>query len=246
MKRVILQYGPCRPKIDFPYTKDGSGVLRKCSIQYYNKTTKSGLSIPRLWLCYSVVLDCVYCETCLLFADRCHGNFKINWISGICDWRHINYKINVHEISQKHINATILRSHWCKNETIDKHMEEQLLKETKFWRNVLSRIIKIVLFLTAGNTGLRGNEGCKKKSRQITEGNFRRTVKLMTDFDPVLSRLLNYEKLKTKYLSWKILNKIIDLLASELRSILSTEVRSSIFFFNYSRFYSRHYKIRST
>lgn len=230
MKRVILQYGPCRPKIDFPYTKDGSGVLRKCSIQYYNKTTKSGLSIPRLWLCYSVVLDCVYCETCWLFADRYHGHFKNNWISGICDWHHINYKINIHEISQQHINATILRSHWCKNETIDKHMEEQLLNETKFWKNVLSRIIKIVLFLTAGNTGLRGNEGCKKKSGHITEGNFIRTVKLMADFDPVLSRLLNDGNLKTKYLSWKIQNEIIDLLASELRSTLSTEVRSSIFF----------------
>ncbi|KAL5246018.1 hypothetical protein ACI65C_013426 [Semiaphis heraclei] len=82
LKRIILQYGPCRPKIDFPYHKDGSGIPRKCSIQYYNKTTKSGLKIPRLWICYSVVLDCVYCVTCWLFADRNHGHFKSNWISG--------------------------------------------------------------------------------------------------------------------------------------------------------------------
>lgn len=154
MKRVILQYGPCRPNIDFSYTKDGSGVPRKISIQYYYKTTKSGLNIPRLWLCYSVVLDCVYCETCLLFADRCCGNFKNNWILGICNWHHINYKINIHEISQQHLKATTLRSHWCKNETIDKHMKEQILNETKLWRSVPSRIIKIVLFLTVGNTGL--------------------------------------------------------------------------------------------
>lgn len=99
LKHVILQYGPCRPKFDFPYTEHGSGVLRKFSIQYYNKTTKSGVSIPRLWLCYSVVLDCVYCETCWLIADRCRGNFRNNWITGICDRNRIHFKINIHEIS---------------------------------------------------------------------------------------------------------------------------------------------------
>lgn len=52
----------------------------------------------------------------------------------------------------------------------------------------------------------------------------------MAEFDPVLSKLLNDEKLKTKYLSWKIQNEVIDILASEIRSILCTEVRSSIFF----------------
>lgn len=198
MKRIILQYGPCRPKIDFPYHKDGSGIPRKFSIQYYNKTTKSGLKIPRLWICYSVVLDCVYCETCWLFADRNHGHFKSNWISGICDWHHIYDKINIHEVSQQHVNATLLRSYWCKNETIDKHIEEQLQNETKFWRDVLSRIIKIILFLTAGNTGLRENEGSKKENGLITEGNFIRTVKLMAEFDPVLCKLLNDKNLKIK------------------------------------------------
>jgi len=64
--------------------------------------------------------------------------------------------------------------------------------------------IKIVLFLTAGNTGLEGNEGCKNKNGHITEGNFIKTVKLMTDFDPVFSKLLNDETLKIKYLSRKI------------------------------------------
>ncbi|KAL4153894.1 hypothetical protein QTP88_001727 [Uroleucon formosanum] len=76
---------------------------------------------------------------------------------------------------------------------------------------------------SSGNTGLRGNEGCKNKNEHITEGNFIRTVKLMADFVPVLSKLLNDENLKIKYLSWKIQNEVIDLLATELRSILSTE-----------------------
>lgn len=64
MKYSIMSYGPCRPIIDFPYSPDGSGVLRKFSSSYYSMTTKSGLQIPRLWLCYSILLNRVYCETC--------------------------------------------------------------------------------------------------------------------------------------------------------------------------------------
>jgi len=78
--------------------------------------------------------------------------------------------------------------------------------------------------LTAGNTGLRGNESSKRKNGLISEGNSIRTVKLMADFDPVLCKLLNDEKLKIKYLSWKIQNEVIDVLASEIRSILTFEV----------------------
>lgn len=81
--------------------------------------------------------------------------------------------------------------------------------------------------MTAENTELRGNEGNKIKNGLITEGNFIRTVKLMADFDPVLCKLLNDENLKIKYLSWK---NQIDVLALEIRSIVTSEVRNSIFF----------------
>lgn len=55
--------------------------------------------------------------------------------------------------SQQYLNAIQLRYYWCKNETIEKHIEEQLLNETKFLRDVLYRIIKIILFLTTRNIG---------------------------------------------------------------------------------------------
>lgn len=154
LKRSILLYGPCRPiNVEFPYSPDGNGYLRKFSVQFYYKNTNTGLCIPRLWLCYSVILDCVYCETCWLFADRQYNNFKINWIVGINDWHHIGEKIGTHEISKQHILATELRC-WLKNKTIDKHIKEQIAKEASFWKSVLIRLVKIILFLTAGNTAL--------------------------------------------------------------------------------------------
>ncbi|XP_025203365.1 zinc finger MYM-type protein 1-like [Melanaphis sacchari] len=164
LKRSILLHGPCKPiNIEFPYSPDGKGILRRFSVQFYYKTTNTGLRIPRTWICYSVILDCTYCETCWLFADRKNSNFKINWISGINDWHHIGEKIGTHEISQQHIQATEVRVRWLKNETIDKHIEDKIVKEATFWRSVLIRLIKIILFLTAGNTALRGNENSKTK-----------------------------------------------------------------------------------
>jgi hypothetical protein len=143
LKRSILLHGPCKPvNIEFPYSPDGKGILRRFSVQFYYKTTNTGLRLPRTWICYSVILDCTYCETCWLFADRKKNNFKINWISGINDWHHIGEKIGTHEISQQHIQATEVRVRWLKNETIDKHMEDKIVKEASFWRSVLIRLIK--------------------------------------------------------------------------------------------------------
>ncbi|KAL4147861.1 hypothetical protein QTP88_002198 [Uroleucon formosanum] len=109
-------------KIEFPTSPDGSGYPRKFSSEFYFKTVRSGVRIPRLWLCYSVVLDCVYCETCWLFASRLE-KFKNNWIVGINDWHHIGEKISVHEISKQHIQAVEFRNIWSQNKTIDSQLE---------------------------------------------------------------------------------------------------------------------------
>ncbi|XP_025199559.1 uncharacterized protein LOC112597649 [Melanaphis sacchari] len=70
---------------------------------------------------------------------------------------HITCKY-LHEKSIQHIDAIKVRCIWEKNETIDKLTEQQYSNEAAYWRNVLKRIIKIILFLTSGNTALRGHE----------------------------------------------------------------------------------------
>lgn len=188
-------------------------------------TSKSGIKIPRLWLCYSVELNKSYCESCWLFADRNYPYFKYSWIEGINDWQHLSQKIAKHEKSIQHIEAVKLRTIWIKNQTIDVNLEKQISVEAKFWRDVLTRIIKIVLFLTAGNTALRGNEG--KGCHDACEGNFLRTVRLLAEFDPVLTTLLSVEENKVKYLSWSIQNEVINLLATNVQNIICQEIREA-------------------
>lgn len=165
-----------------------------------------------------------YCESCWLFADRTNVKLKLNWINGINDWQHLTQKIIKHENCIQHVEAMKLRIIWLNNETIDKHLEKHVSKEAEFWREVLKRLIKIILSLTAGNTALRGNEG---KDNTNSEGNFLRTVKLMAEFDPILSKFLYIEESKIKYLSWKIQNELIELLATELRKIICEEIKKA-------------------
>jgi len=59
----------------------------------------------------------------------------------------------------------------------------------------------IILHLTSGNTALRGNESKFSSKNQFSEGNFLQTVRLVANYDPILSKLINCEKSKIKYLS---------------------------------------------
>ncbi|XP_022164206.1 uncharacterized protein LOC111029499 [Myzus persicae] len=172
LKRLILAYGSCRPTIQFPYTEHENGKSYRFSKHYYFMKLKSGLSVPRKWLCYSVGLDVVYCETCWLFANRGYSYFNPSWVNGVNNWHCLSAKIDLHEKSIQHIDAIKLRCIWEKNETIDKLTEQQYSNEAAYWRNVLKRIIKIILFLTSGNTALRGHEhkGKFNEHEYINEG----------------------------------------------------------------------------
>lgn len=58
-----------------------------------------------------------------------------------------------------------------------------------------------------------GETKAVKKIEHITKRILIRIVNMMADFDPVLSKLLNNDNFKTKYLCWKIQNEVINLLA---------------------------------
>lgn len=204
-KRLILSLGPCKPDIDFPRNY----LNRKFSTEYYFMTTKSGYKIPRSWLCYSKILDKAYCETCWLFGNRLNKNFQSKWIDGISDWQHLAQKISKHESSIQHIEAVQVRSLWIKNRVIDEDLERQVSEDAEYWKSVLERIIKIILFLTAGNTALRGKEGKFGHCNKFVEGIFLRTVRLLADYDPILSKLITNEKNHVKYLSHTIVNELI-------------------------------------
>jgi hypothetical protein len=154
-KQFIVSHESCRPKGPFP--KDvlqDRGFLES----YYNTTTKSGLHIPRTWLCYSPVLDKAYCEPCWLFADRSNtrGYQKV-WSEVYNDWKHVTSAIIAHEKSAIHFSACIVYEQWRLHGRFDHELEKQIRKETNFCRQVLHRLLNISLTLSMCAMPFRGH-----------------------------------------------------------------------------------------
>lgn len=147
--------------------------------------------------------------------------------------------------SIQHLDATKLHSICTKTHTIDAELEKQYSDEAMMWRNILKRLIKIILYLTGGNSALRGNEGSKQINTP-TEENFLRTVYLLAEFDPFLKSILEDKNQKIKYLSALIQNELIDILSTDLRRTICNEIRSSIFFPSCIRLHPRYYQRRSS
>lgn len=57
-----------------------------------------------------------------------------------------------------------------------------------------------------------------------------RTIRLLAKFDPFVHNLLNDSKKHVKYLSWKIQDELIEILASDIRNKICDEVKKSSWF----------------
>ena len=57
-----------------------------------------------------------------------------------------------------------------------------------------------------------------------------RTIRLLAKFDPFVHNLLNDSKKNVKYLSWKIQDELIEILASEVRNSICDEIKKCSWF----------------
>jgi len=129
----------------------------------------NGEQHERTWLIYSQDLDKVFCFYCKLFNLVPSTTKLAN--EGSRDWRNISHKLRNHEISNEHIaNMSFridLEKRLLKNKTIDKHVQEQINRDTEHWRNVLFRIIVVVKTLAKNNLTFRGmDERIYKESNE--------------------------------------------------------------------------------
>ncbi|XP_047123009.1 zinc finger MYM-type protein 1-like [Hydra vulgaris] len=77
---------------------------RYCSQNlFYRVHSHNGEKVPRSWLCYSPATSCIYCFVCKLFSAD-DNSFSRN---GFCDWKNAASRIQSHENSIAHRNATI-------------------------------------------------------------------------------------------------------------------------------------------
>lgn len=225
IKLFIVNHGPCKPKGPFP--KDTNQNNRCFSKKYYEKVTKTGMIIPREWLCYSVHGDYVFCQSCWLFADRSSAFYHSNWVNGVRDWKGLGKKINVHESSNIHVQACITFDLWKRCKTIDSSLESVIQKEENTWCKILHRIVNVTLTLASCNLAFRGH---REEIGKPNSGNFLSVIELLAKYDHVLQELLTNDPGHHRYLSPSIQNELIQILSDRVKSEIVTDICNAQFF----------------
>jgi len=217
-QKIIFKLGPFQPQGPFP--KD-TETRRSFSEYHYSYLNKAGIKISRPWLCYSNILNKPYCHFCWLFADRQSKLYSSAWVNGIFVRSNFTQCISDHENSQQHINAALSYNNWLQGNTIDTLLQSEISSKVTFWRDVLHRIINVIITLASCNLPLRGHDS--------ESGNFMSILRLLSNYDPILKELLLKPKGEINYLSPTIQNEIINLLGTAVRENIVLEIKRAPF-----------------
>nr|XP_042717721.1 zinc finger MYM-type protein 1-like [Chrysemys picta bellii] len=189
----------------------------------------NGEKIRRSWLMYSVQKDAIFCFCCKLF-----GTGDIPLRCGTSAWKALSKRLQQHETGKGHQDCMVkwfdLRSGIVNHTSIDQLELQAFLKERDFWRNVVKRMVDVVIFLSERNLAFRGSN---EKLGDPSNGNFLGLFELLAKYDTVLSKLLQrIKKAEThvQYLSPQIQNELIQLVASNIQEANIAQLKKAKYY----------------
>ncbi|KAI8523807.1 hypothetical protein RHMOL_Rhmol13G0100800 [Rhododendron molle] len=225
----IVERGPVRRDGDY-FPKDMEG--RHFTPFHYIRRLSNGEKQDRRWLVYSSASDKVFCFCCKLFAQG--ENKTLLATNGLRNWRNLGQRLKNHEASNEHIASM---SKWIeserrlkKNETIDQSVQDQIKKEKEHWKGVLVRIIEAVKTLAKLNLAFLGDN---EKIYQERNGIFLSIMEMVAVYDPIMQehfRRIQNGEIHYHYLSHKIQNEIIQMLANEVKSSILRKIKDAKYF----------------
>lgn len=231
IKLILIELGPTQlteidVNLNFPTDKHKRGF----SSIYYKKRLSNGEIIPRIWLVYSKIKDCVFCFPCKIFKT-----FSSAFIEGYNDWRHLSQAIERHEKSKGHICSTkswvdLNKSIYSKT-TTDSLNEKLINLEKDRWVSVLKIIIYTVKFLAGQNLSFRGKNN---KLYEQQNGNFLKLIETIAKFNDIMSdhitRINKTPSIMPHYLGVHIQNELISLLGEKIRHEIINLLKVSKYF----------------
>ena len=93
--------------------------------------------------------------------------------------------------------------------------EDKITEDRKYWRQVLDRVVSVVITLSKCNLAFRGHRETDEDmhgDKHENRGNFLEIMHLLAKYDPLLQHLLKKPKGTTKYLSGSVQNELIEIL----------------------------------
>ena len=130
--------------------------------------------------------DCVYYFSCKLFSTL---DFNLA-TTGCNDWQHIGTVLAKHKVSSKHSESML---NTLKQMIVSEKQKQSICSlstsqytiQVTYWRNVLRRILDIIICLAQHNNALRGTAGHESLGNS-KNGPFFGLVELLVKYDPVI------------------------------------------------------------
>ena len=209
------------------------GGVRHFSGDWFYKLMPDGQKILRTWMVYSTTSHSPYCFCCRLFIVQ-PKSISSKFVTGFDKWWKLNPKVERHESSRDHIENLELWKTMCMNlrlgMTIDARETKLIDQNKKKWRDILTRLLDIIVVLVKQNLAFRGH---KEDETSLNRGNFLELVDLLSKYDPVLKehpirfkKSIGKKKIPS-YLSSEIQNQFITVLSKHVKDNIIREIKAA-------------------
>ncbi|XP_019851026.1 PREDICTED: zinc finger MYM-type protein 1-like [Amphimedon queenslandica] len=234
VKQTILS-GPIHYPKSFP--RDSKNV--KFPVSILTSKLQNGNYVERDWLVWSEEKTALFCFPCRIFScsEVSHLSSVTGWSTEI-GWKKLYDRIPMHEKSITHRENYI---RWREAELhlhddgIDVRLSDDIRSEKLRWREILKRIIDVILFLGERGLAFRGST---QKIGHRDNGNFLGIMELLSHYDPLLREHVikvaesqkEGKRLPVHYLSSDSQNEFISACAYHVRQTILEELMNAKYY----------------